>query len=880
MLLRALRWRAAASLATALLSALTVLGVVLGPMWTRAGSESVLRDALATAERDQNSATVSAHGEPGQALLAGVPTVSLRQYGEPVRSLTLQAVVRLPGASERYRTPLYWRDDLCAHVQVLTGRCPTRAGEVLVPRVLGAALPARPGTPLDANVQGELSRAPNLPAGLTVVGSYVQRDPTSDYWVGESAYFANYPGEDEGEPDRVPATFALPSTFDAISAAHRTGERVIGFARATRLLEVSGVRLRDTAALRADVAGARARLQALSSDAVAYDLADNVLEQLDAAQVEGTALGAASRLVLAQLVALTGVVLVLVIGASAASRAPEVATARLRGLPVRTVLLLALGEPLVLVLAGAPVGALAAEVTVRAMAAYRLVPGTPVAVTQGAVLALFGAVLALVLAVLVVCLRELGRPVMELWQRTAKPPSGRAAAGAVAVVLACVATAVWSVRQGEPWVLLTPVPVSLACAVVTVRLLPLLCLRVLRRTRGSRSVARLLAVRQLVRRREGGWLVGLLVVAFGLAATAVTAWSVAGRAADVRAASEVGAEVVLRVQPDATHPDVDLRTAVRAADPSGTVAMAVVEYLPYAGEPGGRLLSVDAPRLAAVARWDENAIGAPVEQVAKGIVGRTGKDANAFLTRAVARDPLAVYDPTAPVGGAVVTGIDGQRLPVHRAGVLASLPRAVDVGTIVDYGTFPKVGNAQTAGLQEVWLSRHDTAVVQALEAQGLEVLTTDAIAAHRTLLGRQGPSLAVLLSLVAAAFALAVATATTLFSVLTSARRRGYELASLAAVGVPSRVLRSAGRGEALLLLAVGLSAGVGAAAAACAVTLPYLPLFSDDLPLRVPLTPRVTPVVVLVLVAAGLALVTAATVGRVLMRFADPSRLREVQA
>jgi hypothetical protein len=880
MLLRALRWRAAASVATVLLSALTVLGVVLGPLWTHAGSESVLRDGLSTAPRDQNSATVSAHGQPGQALLDAVPTVSMRHYGRPVHGMTLQALLRLPGAYEHYSTPLYWRDDVCRHVQILTGRCPTKAGEVLVHRFLATALPARPGTALSADVQGELSNAPALPASVTVVGSYVQRDPTSDYWVGESAYFVSYAGEDEGQPDRMPATLTLPSTFDAISGEHASGEHVIGFATATRLLQVGGVRLRDTADLRADLNATRAQLNGLTSNAVAFDLADNTQEQLDAAQVEGKALGEASRLVLAQLVALTAVVLVLVIGASAASRAPEVAAARLRGLRLRTVLSLALTEPLTLVLVGAPLGALGAEITVRAMASYRLVPDTPVAITRGAVLALLGAVLALVVAVLAVCLRELGRPVMELWQRTTKPPSSRAVVGSVAVVLGCVAAAVWCVRRREPWVLLTPVPVSLACAVVTVRALPLLCLPALRRTRASRSVPRLLAVRQLVRRREGGWLVGLLVVAFGLAATAVTSWSVAGRAGAVRAASEVGAEVVLRVQADATHPDVDLRTAVRAADPSGTVAMAVVEYLPYTDEPGGRLLAVDSPRLAAVARWDENAIGAPVSAVAAGIVGRTGKVANAFYTRGVARDPLAVYDPTSPVGGAIVTGIDGHRLPVHRAGVLATLPRALDVGTLVDYGAFPKVGNAQVAGLQEVWLSRHDAAVEKALIAQGLEVLTTDTITTHRTLLGRQGPSLAVLLSLVAAGLALAVATATTLFSVLTSARRRGYELASLAAVGVPAGMLRRAGRGEALLLLAVGLSAGVGAAAAACAVTLPYLPLFSDDLPLRVPLTPRVTPVVVLILVAAGLAIATAATVGRVLMRAADPSRLREVQA
>ncbi|MGB8650639.1 MAG: hypothetical protein WCD35_08245, partial [Mycobacteriales bacterium] len=69
LLLRALRWRAATSVATVLLAAATVLGAVVGPLWTRAGSESVLHDALTSVPPAQTAALASAHGVPTPAAL-------------------------------------------------------------------------------------------------------------------------------------------------------------------------------------------------------------------------------------------------------------------------------------------------------------------------------------------------------------------------------------------------------------------------------------------------------------------------------------------------------------------------------------------------------------------------------------------------------------------------------------------------------------------------------------------------------------------------------------------------------------------------------------------------------------------------------------------
>jgi hypothetical protein len=885
LLLRALRWRAAASVATVLLAAVTVLGAVLGPLWTRAGSESVLRDTLTAAEPGQNAALGEAHGIPTTRALAildrGVAATDLPLHGAPVRGLRLASTITVEGRTTRYRTTLLWREDLCSHITLVSGRCPAGAGEVVLHRQAAARIELHDSTSLEAAVQGERSSSPNLPTTETVVGTYLPNDPSGPYWAGEETAFLAYDVQEEGALDRVPAVLAMPATFDAIAAEHATGEPPIGFATSTRLLDVTSVRLADVPVVTTAVQRAQQALALGSSNALVLEIRDNVTAQFQRAAKDGDELGRASTVVLAQLVLLAGVVLLLVVGGSAAARAPEVAAARLRGLRIRTVLGLAVAEPLALVAVGAPLGGLLAWLLARVMAAGKLVDGTPVAVPAEAYQTLLVAAGAVVVAVLLVCARELGKPVLELWERTSKPPSRGAFGLDLVLVAAGVAAVVACARGGEPWVLLVPVPVSLVIALVGLRALPLAFAPALRRTRGRRGVPAFLAVRQLVRRREGAWLTGLLVVAFGLAATATTAWSVAGRAATVRADTEVGAVRVLAVQPDPQHPDLDLRAAVRAADPGGRQAMAVLEYLPFQSDPGGRYLAVDSTRLAAVARWDDSVVGASVSDVVAAVQRPRELGPSAVVTEEVTRDPLSSLAPNTPRGGVVVTSIDGLQHGVLVRKVVRTLPRALGKGTLVDWDAITTIPSTRIVSLSEVWLSSTDPALRRRLEQQGLQVLATDDAGTHRTLLGRQGPALAVLLSLAAAVVGLLLAAATTLFTVLTSARRRGWELAALGAVGVPARSLRRASRGEALLLLGSGLGLGVAAGATACAFTLPSLPLFSDGGGgITVPLTPGPLAIATLLTVALVLVAVTAGMVGRVLARAADPARLREVQA
>jgi hypothetical protein len=96
----------------------------------------------------------------------------------------------------------------------------------------------------------------------------------------------------------------------------------------------------------------------------------------------------------------------------------------------------------------------------------------------------------------------------------------------------------------------------------------------------------------------------LLVVAVALLTTAVGGWSASANARDERSTHETGADRVLTVQ---ARSRAHLLAAVRAADPTGRGAMAVVR-----GQVGPAVvvLAVDSARLAAVTAWPDR-YGAP-----------------------------------------------------------------------------------------------------------------------------------------------------------------------------------------------------------------------------------------------------------------------------
>lgn len=116
---------------------------------------------------------------------------------------------------------------------------------------------------------------------------------------------------------------------------------------------------------------------------------------------------------------------------------------------------------------------------------------------------------------------------------------------------------------------------------------------------------------QLSRRPGTQRLFVLLVVAVGLLGFAVSATDVAAQARADRAEVTTGAARTLQVSRIDT---AALLSGVRAADPAGRYAMAVVR-VPNTGSDQPPVLAVDAPRLGAVAAWRSDFSGTTAASV-------------------------------------------------------------------------------------------------------------------------------------------------------------------------------------------------------------------------------------------------------------------------
>ena len=661
------------------------------------------------------------------------------------------------------------------------------------------------------------------------------------------------------------AFYTVPATFDKLDP-----HQALGFAEDIRLLAPDQVRLADVPTLRHTTDQAATRL---TQDGYGVDnQLDPVLNQ---AARQRTSIAHAAVALVGLVVLLCLIVLLAVLTTAARQRSPEVAAARLRGVRPWPTATLALREPLLLCAVGAPLGVLAGIGSAHLLARIRLLHGTPVTMTWTTWLVIAAALLVVLGCAAASGVRLLRRPTMSLWERT-EPPAVNLTAGAatarrlVEVCLVAALTVVAAVllrRHGPTWTLLLPVPLALAGAVVVVRLLPLATAPLLRRTRGSHHVAFFLALRHLVRRRDAARTAALLVVAFALATTAVAGWSLIGRNIDSRAAGEVGAPTVLQVQPDATHPDLDLQTAVRKADPAGRTAMAVLDYLPFGNDVGGRLLAVDASRLAAVA--GKHLPGSSLSSADVRAALRTAPNAAVTTFGSRGQDE-------------VVTGVDGQPREVRVAATSATLPRVGNYGSVVDLADAARGRSPlDITALQEVWLSDGShPAVLTALQDQGLQILSQDSIRTHRNLLTRQGPALISLLAVATAAAAVLLAAATTVCLVHLGARRRSYELASLRLLGLSPSRLRRACSLELLLAVLIGVVLGVAAGTVAARLALPSMPLYADvsTWPQIRDLAPLPLLEVTGVAILAGCA--AAALSGAILVHGARPSRLREAQA
>lgn len=632
LVVQALWWRRGVSLVTLVVAALTVAAAAIAPIYSRAAAESVLRDRLSTAAPEDVGVSVEgtvATGDPTATAdaLASFPVAGQTPW-YPRRILAFgvisQTGVTTPEpAGSRVATQVFWRDDVCAHLVIVDGRCPARAGEIAVSArtseerpewSLGARAPLEELPTATVAADGSTTTAPIVGE---VVGIYRPRSTADPYWFGRTYFNAHpYTGRGEG-PDTVDAFVTDRATFDRLApSADAT-------VTADYPLDPSAVRLADVPALRGTLGSIRTGPAAEAG----YEVRSSLDAVLDSTEQEVALLTVAALVVSVQLALLAAVVLFQVVADTTEARGNEIALAKLRGLPSRSTVLVGLAEPLVLLVAAIPLGLGVAWVTSAAMTRVFLLPGTPVAVPLGAGIAVVLALLGGGTAAALAARRTLTRPVLEQWTSGASVSdrSGRrlllldlAVAGTSLAGFALLSTltpaaapyasAAADATTGVAGVLvlLAPGLLVVAVALLGVRLVPVVGRLGLRPTRAGRRVGLFLALRQVVRRPAGVRLAALLAVALGLATFAVGAESVATTNRDARAALELGATQVLDVSFERRHDPVEI---TRRVDPEGRWSMAVAAWLPYGGDVTGTVLGVDSARLDAVARWD--AVGSP-----------------------------------------------------------------------------------------------------------------------------------------------------------------------------------------------------------------------------------------------------------------------------
>jgi putative ABC transport system permease protein len=668
----------------ALLLGLAILAstaVVVAPLYSAAAQDSIVRDTLNRADRFARTVHLDVpetNADGGPAPVLGIVDEDVRRalgppvFGAPIVSRATSGVAEPttgPRAGGQVEVPLTERQDLCAHLRLSAGRCPTDTAEVAMTtrsaRLLGLRLGGQVIVTLPKNPRPDGSPGT---ARLLLVGTTEPFSVDDGYWAGRRLFGyvpigrAQPNGADSLPPITDTALLAPGSaialgiqgyTLDVPVDARRTGpqEGLPAAAAVTRLR--TGFALRGVALT--------SQFPALVVDAVRH----------------GEAVRVAAPAAAFQLAVLAWVILAQVVSAATQERSPELGLAKLRGqTPARTVGF-GLAEVAVLVVVAAPIGTLVAWWLVRLAAVALLEPGSRASFGPSAVayvlLGLLGGLAAAALAA-----RSVARgPVADLLRRIPATSDRRRAGIVEGLVLALVVVGVGQLalvraRIPGPVAAAAPGMVAVGAALVTARMMRLVSRRRAGRALTQGRPAALLGWAALARRAGAARTTGVLAAALCLLLVGAQAWAVGARERQARALAETGAAVVLDVR--APAPSLVL-AEVRAADPSGRYAMAVQRLA------GSNLstaaLAVDSTRAAAVA----------------GFVGRGPRDVGGALRAGVA--PSVRLGPGTVRAGVDVSSIQSRSplvLSVTLAtgegrggmdgGVATGAWREVDLGTL------------------------------------------------------------------------------------------------------------------------------------------------------------------------------------------------------
>ncbi|GAA3916166.1 FtsX-like permease family protein [Actinoplanes auranticolor] len=576
LVLGAVRARTAQVLTVGILTALIAAVAAAGPWYAIAASSRAADGDVAAAPAGQRMLSVrqtaETDGTPQPALdtfRASVDRLLPIPGLRPVLGMTVALTANRGDSSPTMS--ISYRDDFCAHV-VLTGPCPAAAGEAAISQDTAEQLGLAPGDKLVLRASQDTA-----PVTLRIVARYVLTDPAGEYW--SNRLFRANGGL---EPAFTPVeTFTIDQladptlTYDVgVPQELIRGDDGYDLAAAIRTAEpdfdAAGLRLvNPTAELLRTIARDRQTIR----EAVVVALCQVLVLGLFAIGLAGRYTGRERR--------------------------GDAALLKLRGSTRGGMLWLALGQHVVPLLAGALVGAPLGFLTARLLAgpvlgsadrlqALGLSAAAVGLVVAGGLLVLF-AVEAAVLRL----------PVGQLLSRVS---AGRRDWRADVIDLVLIAVAVgaaYQVRAGRTTgglALVAPALVALAVALLLARLFGRVA------DRGGSAALRAgrlrlgLVAAQTARRPGAHRVFALVAVAVAIFTGTAGSWSAGREARTQRSEVELGAPRALTVQ--ATNRTA-LQHAVRAADPGGTHAMAVVinrNSLPP-------VVAVDSSRLAAIAAW-------------------------------------------------------------------------------------------------------------------------------------------------------------------------------------------------------------------------------------------------------------------------------------
>jgi len=482
---------------------------------------------------------------------------------------------------------LDFRENLCDHVVIVTGRCVGAPGEVIVSAGRSLA-PNATAYVTNARFVSGGRGLPGfwIPVGetcrLAVVGVYRPADATDPYW-GHANF--STPGREPVYTDRrTVATCDHEAENQDVVAYPLAGAFDVDHIAATR------------SDVRATMERARGRVNA-SSDI------ENLLKGIER---DRHTVGLVPASAAVPLLALCWFVLFLAIAYTAQARRHELGIVKLRGVSTRDQWSLAAAESLTPVLAGAVAGYLLGHLGVWLYGRAVFGPHASVVLTTRpwpyAAVALAGAVLAAIVALR----RDLAATATDLLRRVPARGArwGDLALGGVVAAAAVVALVQLRSATGDPTglSLLAPALSLMALGLLGGAALDPVAARVGARAVHRGRVGLALGALHLGRRHTSSRLLAVVLVATALLTFAATAAAVAAQARRDQVEQAIGADAVLRVSE--VRPAALLQT-VRTVDPDGAYAMAVVAVDP--GPAGKRVLAVDATRLSTASVWPRTA---------------------------------------------------------------------------------------------------------------------------------------------------------------------------------------------------------------------------------------------------------------------------------